>query len=123
MSDPTATPIESHEKLKGFFNGAAADEQPIDPGLIEKMNTLRNLVAVDNLLTNGIFPGAAAQDVVLAKDFLKNQHTPILKECEEHPDWSRVQKPKPPQTPADIASIDKAQAKRNRKAAKKQSHA
>lgn len=92
---------------------AAADTEQIDPVLVEKLTALKMIVKVDALLQKGIFLGQLAEDVLLAKEFLKNLHGPILKEAQAHPDWDRVTTGPP--KPADLEAIAKAEEKRNRK--------
>lgn len=83
---------------------------PIDPVLIEKMQAMRTLVQLDQLISNCLFPGGVAQDIVSAKQLIQGLHSPILKECQEHPDFERASR-----SPADQEAIDKAEAKRLRK--------
>lgn len=100
-------------------------EKPIDPALIEKLATARNLVNIDNLLQNSLFPGGAAGDIVLAQQFLKGLHAPIIKECQSHPDYVRATTKAPAQpaapilpTEGDLKAMEKASEKRERKEAK-----
>lgn len=98
---------------------SATTEEPIDPLLLDKMAALKSIVITDKLLNSGTFPGAFSDDLAIAKEFLKNLHSPILKECQAHKDFSRMMTPKVPPNPAEAESIKKAKAKRNRKARRK----
>jgi hypothetical protein len=79
------------QAIPGEVDTQPAQEQPIDPALLEKINTLKQLVNVDNLLINGQFPGAAANAILEAQTFLKSIHAAIYGDCESHPDFARMQ--------------------------------
>ena len=62
----------------------------IDPTLQEKLQVLRKLVGIDNLLNNGIYPGAAAQEILEAKTFVQSLHKPLMEEAQAHPDFAKI---------------------------------
>lgn len=91
----------------------------IDPAFLEKLLTLKSIVNLDNILTNCLFPGGVADEILRAKQFLQRLHAPLHKECESHPDFARATKPQsatPQSSPEDLAAQTKAIEKRNRKA-------
>lgn len=98
----------------------AQKEDPIDPNLLDKLAALKSIVKLDELLQHGIFQGAAAGDILICQEFLKNLHKPIMTECETHKDFARATGKV---TPADTDAIKKADEKRNRKMLREQAKA
>lgn len=90
----------------------AKEIKPVDPALVEKLEVLKRLSQIDSLLTNCLFPGGAAADIFGAKQFLQKLHSPILAECQSHPDFARATKSAVPVSSAEEKAIEK----RNRKA-------
>lgn len=98
-------------------------EDPIDPVLIERLSSLKAIVLIDKILQNCTIPGGMAGDLLVSQEFLKKMHAPLMKECQSHKDFERATNQKPPKTPEEIEAekvvVEKAVAKRNRKAKRK----
>lgn len=89
---------------------APEEPQPIDPKLLGMIQGCKLLVRADDLLSNCLFPGGAASELVDIKNFLKKLHEPMYKDAQAHPDFKRATTP-----PGEIKAMEKAEAKRQRK--------
>lgn len=127
MSEIEATTPDLPKSNPAPIEPSNTEPPPIDPVLKEKLEQLLAIKNVHNILDNCLFPGAAAGDLLGAKQFLQNLHAPILKECQSHPDFQRASNPSPAAAPlspeqlaakakADEKAKSKAQDKRERKA-------
>ena len=77
-------------KSKELAETPPAAPPEIDPVLMEKVQTLRQLVNISNMLTQGIFSGRDANNLAAAQAFVNNAHAPLYKEASSHPDFKRA---------------------------------
>lgn len=68
----------------------AAQQAPVSPDLVQKVQALRGLATTHNVLDKGFFPRSLNGAVDMSVEFIRALYENLKSECLAHPDADRI---------------------------------